>query len=340
MEQDGPTPDPGIGPGRPPASLPTGPYPTVGPGTITMPRWPGPVLAIGGALLFLGALSVITLIDQGRMVVDDPRVVAWLALLGGFLFAAGLVYTSVRQVRVRAHLPPERYRGPSVLLLLGLVIVLTNVIALPFASDAAALLQGDADLTLLGTAVILLSTQVALLLVTWAFVVRPRALVGVQVPGPDTPGAVRTGLLWGFVGWFVATIVSAVVVFGLELIGVEAVPQVAEQALAVIDPWIAILAIVIVAPIAEEAFFRGVVFNAWYREGGRRAAYIGSSLLFGVIHLNLVAFVPIVLLGLILAWVYERTRNILAPIAVHAVFNGINVGVFLLERADVIQLPT
>lgn len=96
----------------------------------------------------------------------------------------------------------------------------------------------------------------------------------------------------------------------------------------------------IVAPIAEEAFFRGVVFNAWYREGGRRAAYIGSSLLFGVIHLNLVAFVPIVLLGLILAWVYERTRNILAPIAVHAVFNGINVGVFLLERADVIQLPT
>jgi len=338
VEQEGP-PEPGIDPERPP-TLPTGPHPTVGPGTITMPRWPGPVLAIGGALLFLGALSAITLIDQGQLVVDDPRMVAWIALLGGALFVVGLVYAAVRQVRVRAYLPPERYRGPSILLLLGLVIVITNLIALPFASDAAALLMGTGEMTLLGTVVILVSTQVALLLVTWLFVVRPRALVGVPVPGPDTPGAIRSGLVWGLAGWFAATLVSAVVVVVLDLLGIEPVPQAAEQALAVIDPWVAILAIAIIAPIAEEVFFRGVAFNAWLREGGRRTAYIGSSVLFGVIHLNLVAFVPIVLLGLILAWVYERTRNIVAPIVVHAVFNGINVAIFLLERADIIQLPT
>jgi membrane protease YdiL (CAAX protease family) len=339
VEQDGGS-DPALEPEEQRPTLPTGPHPTVGPGTITMPGWPGPVLAIGGAILFLGALSAITLVDQGQLAVEDPRVVAWVALLGGALFAAGLLYAAVRQVRVRAYLPPERYRGPSVLLLLGLVIVITNVIALPFASDAAALIMGSGDMTFLGTVVILVSTQVALLLVTWLFVVRPRALVGLPVPGPDTPGAARSGLVWGIAGWFVATIVSAAVVYILEALGIEAVPQAAEQALAVIDPWLAIVALAIIAPIAEEVFFRGVAFNAWLRERGRRTAYIGSSVLFGVIHLNLVAFVPIVLLGLILAWVYERTRNIVAPIVVHAVFNGINVTFFLLERADIIQLPT
>ena len=339
MEQDGGS-DPGAHSDPPRPTLPTGPYPTVGPGTVTMPGWPGPVLAVAGAILFLGALSAISLIDQGQLRVDDPRLVAWIALLGGALFSAGLLYAAVRQVRVRAYLPPEHYRGPSVLLLLGLVIVMTNLLALPFASDAAALITGSGDMNLLGTVVLLVSTQAALLLVTWLFVVRPRALVGVPVPGPDTPGAIRSGLVWGIAGWFVATIVSAIVVYVLGALGIEAVPQVAEQALETIPPWLAIVAIVIAAPIAEEAFFRGVAFNAWLRERGRRTAYVGSALLFGVIHLNLVAFVPIVLLGLILAWVYERTRNIVGPIVVHAVFNGINVAIFLLERADVIQLPT
>lgn len=341
----GPPPDdtapaPGVMPPEHGSSLPRGPHPTVGPGTITMPRWPGPVLAIGGGLLFIGALSALSLIDQGSMSVDDPRLVAWIAIVGGILFTVGLVYAAVRQVRIRAYLPPERYRGPSVLLLLALVIVITNVIALPFASDAAALLLGEGELSLLGASVILLSTQAALLLVTWFFVVRPNALAGVSIPGPDMPAAIRTGIGWGIAGWLVATVVSAVVVVALDAIGVEATPQAAEQALSQIDPWLAVLALVIVAPIAEEVFFRGVVFNAWLRESGRRAAYIGSSVLFGVIHLNLVAFVPIVVLGLILAWVYERTRNLVAPIVVHAVFNGINVAAFLLVDAGIIQLPT
>jgi membrane protease YdiL (CAAX protease family) len=342
VEQDGgpaTSPDEISQPERPP-SLPRGPHPTVGPGTITMPRWPGPVLAIVGAVLFLGALSAITMIELDQLTVDDPRTVAWIALVGGALFTAGLVYAAVRQLRVRAYLPPERYRGPSVLLLLAIVIVLTNLIALPFASDAAALLLGEGELSLLGTLVILVSTQAALLAVTWYFVVRPRTLVGVPVPGPDTPAAVRSGIVWGLGGWFAATLVSALVVLVFGALGIDAAPQAAEQALSQIDPWLAILALVIIAPIAEEVFFRGVVFNAWLREGGRRAAYVGSSVLFGVIHLNLVAFVPIVVLGLILAWVYERSRNLVAPIVVHAVFNGINVAVFLLADAGVMQLPT
>ena len=331
-------PDGGIGPERL-TTLPTGPHPTVGPGTVRMPRWPGPLMGIGGAILFLSALGAIGALDEGLMEVEDPRVLGWMAVIGGILFAAGLVYASIRQLRVRRHLPPERYRGPSVLLLVGLVLVATNVIAIPFLEELEGLVTGEGDLSVVGSVVLLVATQVALLLVVWFFVVRPRALATVPIPGPDTPAAVRTGAVWGILGWLAGTAVSVVVVLVLEALNLEATPQTAEQALAAIEPWLAIPAIVVVAPIAEEAFFRGVVFNAWLREAGRRIAYIGSAVLFGVIHLNLVAFVPIVVLGFILAYVYERTRNLWAPIVVHAVFNGINVAIFYLEHFGVIQFP-
>jgi uncharacterized protein len=151
---------------------------------------------------------------------------------------------------------------------------------------------------------------------------------------------VRTGLGWGVVAWVGATILSALVVIVLEALGIDAAPQAAEQALEVIDPWLAIASIVVLAPIAEEVFFRGIGFNALLRERGRRWAYLGSAALFAVIHLSLVALLPIFLLGLALAWVYERTGNLLAPIAMHAVVNGISVLFALLIRYEVIDLPT
>ena len=48
---------------------------------------------------------------------------------------------------------------------------------------------------------------------------------------------------------------------------------------------------------------------------------------------------PIFLLGLALAWIYQRTGNLLAPIAMHATVNGISVALALLVRFDVVRLP-
>ena len=53
----------------------------------------------------------------------------------------------------------------------------------------------------------------------------------------------------------------------------------------------------------------------------------------------MVALVPIFLLGLALAWVYQRTGNLLAPIAMHATVNGISVALALLVRFDVVRVP-
>jgi membrane protease YdiL (CAAX protease family) len=325
------------GPGRP--VLPTGPHPTLGPDTVTMPRWPGQLLTIGGALLAIGGLAAGTMAVSGA-IDADASTMGWIALVGALVFSAGLVYLGIRQLRIRRVLPPERYRGPSVLVLVGLVLVVAAVLTAPFAEDAAALVLGDGELTVLGAIVLLTATQVGLLLVSWLFVFRPNALAGLpSLPGRNATDAVRSGIGWGVVAWIGASIASYVVVIVFDALGLDAEPQAAEQALAVIDPVLAVIAIVILAPIAEEVFFRGVIFNAFLREGGRRWAFLGSSALFAVIHLSLVAAIPIFLLGLALAWVYDRTNNILAPIAMHMVVNGASVILALLVRYEVIAVP-
>ena len=49
----------------------------------------------------------------------------------------------------------------------------------------------------------------------------------------------------------------------------------------------------------------------------------GSAVFFGLIHVNAAAFLPLTLFGLVLAWLYERTGNLLASITAHALFNQI-----------------
>ena len=54
-----------------------------------------------------------------------------------------------------------------------------------------------------------------------------------------------------------------------------------------------------------------------------------SALAFATIHLSASIFLPILLLGLVLAWLYEKTNNLLASITAHTVFNAINVVLLL-----------
>ena len=81
---------------------------------------------------------------------------------------------------------------------------------------------------------------------------------------------------------------------------------------------------IFVAPIGEEVLFRGILYPWAKRKFSRSIALWSTALLFGAIHLNLSGFIPLTLLAVILVWLYEYTGNLLAPIAVHCVFNAAN----------------
>ena len=264
-----------------------------------------------------------------------------IAAVGVVMLLVGLVYELIRQLRKRRALSSDRYRGPAVVLLLALAFVLGSIVQIPFTADALALLSDEGGgVTLVGSIVLLTSLQVALVGVTWLFVVRPRAIAfAIPLLGTGRLRALGTGMGWGVLAWIVASAVTFLMVLLLERVGVPPVPGPAEQAIDALEPWIVVPAIVVVAPIAEELFFRGVAFNAWLRERGRRFAYIGSAALFATIHVSLVSLLPIFLLGLALAWVYRRTGSLLAPIAMHATVNGISVAFAMLIRYGVISPP-
>lgn len=97
---------------------------------------------------------------------------------------------------------------------------------------------------------------------------------------------------------------------------------------------------VVLAPLAEEALFRGIAFPTLRRYSSARLAMWGSSLAFAIIHFNALTFIPLLLLSVALTWLYQRTGNLLASIACHAMFNAINFVLLFLTDIDRLQTQT
>lgn len=95
----------------------------------------------------------------------------------------------------------------------------------------------------------------------------------------------------------------------------------------------------VLAPLAEETAFRGLLYG-WLRERlGIGLAMLGSALAFSVMH-GIPALIPaIVVLGVILAWVYEKTGSIWAPVIVHGLYNAIVTTIIYAAVAQGISLP-
>jgi membrane protease YdiL (CAAX protease family) len=93
------------------------------------------------------------------------------------------------------------------------------------------------------------------------------------------------------------------------------------------------LVTIVLAPVAEEVLFRGIMYPWLKSYGFHRAALWGTALFFAVIHFNMVTLVPLLLLAIVLTWLYELSGNLLAPIAAHSLFNAFNFAVlYALER--------
>lgn len=86
-----------------------------------------------------------------------------------------------------------------------------------------------------------------------------------------------------------------------------------------------VLSIVIVAPIAEELVFRGLILSQLRKSMSPVVAAIISSLLFGLAHGTPVWMAYAFLLGLVLCYICIKYGSITASIATHMVFNLLGV---------------
>ena len=86
----------------------------------------------------------------------------------------------------------------------------------------------------------------------------------------------------------------------------------------------------VVAPIAEEVFFRGFLLGMFQREGYVGLGVVVSALLFTVGHVADLYNLPIILAyGLVLAVLYRRTGSLAAPISAHVLNNTISFSLAL-----------
>ena len=87
----------------------------------------------------------------------------------------------------------------------------------------------------------------------------------------------------------------------------------------------------IAAPVFEEIMFRGFLLPSLTRYLPVSTSIIISGFLFAIAHLSLSEVLPLATLGIILGVVYTRSRNLLAPMLLHSLWNsGTLISLFVL----------
>lgn len=82
---------------------------------------------------------------------------------------------------------------------------------------------------------------------------------------------------------------------------------------------------IILAPLIEESLFRGILYRTGQQLGYPTLALLGSSFLFALIHASLMTLIPLTVLAIIFAKLYDHTNRLIAPIVAHALFNAANL---------------
>lgn len=99
--------------------------------------------------------------------------------------------------------------------------------------------------------------------------------------------------------------------------------------------WGMLLGIAVYGPLAEEMVFRGVIYRSYRLQGNRLKALLLSSLLFGIMHMNLNQACYAFVIGIALALLVEATGSILPAFIAHFCINGLSVTLmFLMDSMD------
>jgi membrane protease YdiL (CAAX protease family) len=258
-----------------------------------------------------------------------------LVAVGAVILTLGLAAACGYQVLERRERAPERYRGPSPVLVFLVYLMIFMVIG-TFVFLSGALTPDDA----LGFLVIGTLQAIGYGVLVWLFVVRSGALSWRQMGWATWQGD-RTREVLRAVGE--AGAVTLPVTLGLLVLGgllgllldVEP-PSVLPSPGSSAEAAAIALTAGLIVPAGEELFFRGFALTAWLRDLGPRAALIRSSVFFALIHvanittdsfgeglaqavLQTAVILPV---GLVLGWLFVR-RGMAAAIAGHVTYNSL-----------------
>ena len=88
-----------------------------------------------------------------------------------------------------------------------------------------------------------------------------------------------------------------------------------------IDMLILFTAVVIIAPLIEEVFFRGYLFKLFQDKLGDNPAIFLTAILFAAAHFNIYTFLPILIMGGVMGWSRRRSGSIVPSLMMHSLNN-------------------
>ena len=95
------------------------------------------------------------------------------------------------------------------------------------------------------------------------------------------------------------------------------------QGITSISVVLAVLSLVVIAPVVEEIVFRGLLFGALARRLGVLGGAVVTALLFGAVHGDPVLFPTLAAMGFITALAYAGTGNLWVAVVLHASNNAL-----------------
>jgi membrane protease YdiL (CAAX protease family) len=163
------------------------------------------------------------------------------------------------------------------------------------------------------------------------------AILAARLAAPPRPRdfGLRPTAFWPGLGWVGVLLISFVTFTAawVALLGISNTDETLPKQLGVDESTVALVAVTIlvcvIAPLAEEFFFRGYFFTALRSWRGVWPAALLTGLVFGAVHAgssNAGFLVPLGLLGMGLCLLYVRTGSLYPCIAAHALNNSIAFG--------------
>jgi uncharacterized protein len=205
----------------------------------------------------------------------------------------------------------------------GLLVTLLLILA---AGAVAVAIEPDLDA--LGAVLALQATVAAIFIAVAFFAARP---------GSDVASPAQLGLRHPLRPAIKASVLAYLIYIACALV-ITAVLDPEQEDIArelglgegVLESIAAGFLIIVVASVSEEVFFRGFVFAGLRRSMPFAVAALISAFVWALLHFNpdnpggsWGVVVQLTVLGVALAWLYERTGSVWPPIAVHAVNNAL-----------------
>ncbi|HUZ78746.1 MAG TPA: CPBP family intramembrane glutamic endopeptidase [Chloroflexota bacterium] len=283
----------------------------------------GKIVLVGTALALAGAILGVAQASRGGLphlqaasLGHDPLLAVGLGILltGIFVYVFQPAFDFALAQRSSATIR-------AVVAMLVVIVTLASVLTLPYA-----LIQGPraAQPGAAGLVLLVAASDIPILFLVWVRILRPGVVRWGTLGLSRQHLALRCGQgLAGGAAVFLASALASAAVsrFGVEqnqyqrFTGVVGAPA----------GWfvVTLLAGCVLVPFAEELFFRGYIFRTFLERRGPLWGYLFSAGLFALAHTNVAALLPIFIIGLLLAWIFQRTGSLLPGMIAHGINNAI-----------------